>query len=256
MQFTLALGIYYSLLVLIIVSFRQQYLLVNRFTSMLVMQRAKRKKLPYFQLNTTQNLRVWYACRHFLMTHTTKYNAVSAVTEPAFVMLIVAVVLSTLTLVVRHLFQDKATDLFSGGCLSMMATSLLFLFVLCYYGIYIGKSFAAHCDVMANIQYEATKQWNAKLEYLERAPPMARCEKTKQQVHELWRIRRYAQDMLEVCKAEAPQPAVFGAPFSSMKWWLVIWLLLLNTCLYFALRKQQRTGPTPAPSNHTALYEL
>eukprot|EP01061_Rhynchopus_euleeides_P046111 TRINITY_DN8618_c0_g1_i1.p1 TRINITY_DN8618_c0_g1~~TRINITY_DN8618_c0_g1_i1.p1 ORF type:complete len:519 (+),score=213.49 TRINITY_DN8618_c0_g1_i1:121-1677(+) len=251
-HFTLALFILYSLLVLIVLNFRQQALMVARLSDMMVRQRALKCDLPYFVLNSTRNLKTWYAVRQFLVAHVTRKNALSVLIEPTFAMLILAIGGSSLTLVVRHLFESRDIDLFSGACLTLLATSLIFVMTIAYYGVEIGSLFDSHCDVLANIQYEATKKWNSLIEELESTPPLSRSEATAQQVHVMWSIRRYAMDLLDICKVDKHHPNVFGTSFASMKWWLVIGLLTLNSVIVFALRYSEPT-PYPAPWNSTDL---
>ena len=234
----------------ILLNLRQQSLMVGRFSDMMIRQRACKTRLPYFILNSTQNLRTWYAVRQFLVAHVTRQNALSVLIEPAFAMLILAIIGASITLVVRHLFDNKDTDLFSSGLLTVLGTSLIFVSVMAYFGVEIGSLFDSHCDVLANIQYEATKKWNSAIEELEQSPPLSRSQTTADQVHFFWSIRRYANDLLDICRVDKHHPNVFGTSFSSMKWWLVIGLLVLNSVLFFALRHDERHNPW-LPANTT-----
>eukprot|EP01063_Lacrimia_lanifica_P020504 TRINITY_DN27802_c0_g1_i1.p2 TRINITY_DN27802_c0_g1~~TRINITY_DN27802_c0_g1_i1.p2 ORF type:complete len:501 (+),score=182.14 TRINITY_DN27802_c0_g1_i1:42-1544(+) len=247
--YILSFFIFYSLLGLIITSYRQQYLLMRRFTCMLVQQRAARNSLPYFVLNTCENMQAWYAIRQFLLYHTTGPNALSTAMDPTFALLLIGVVSSSLVLIIRQLFNNEEFDLFTRGCFMLLCTFLVCILTITYYGMKIKGHISSHAEVLSHIQWEITRKWNAVLENLEKTPAEARSQASAEAARRLWILRRYTNGLMDTCMTDSQHPKILKASFSNMRWWLVLGLLILNTLLFFAMRRRN-------PGPKAAMYEL
>eukprot|EP01059_Diplonema_ambulator_P000647 TRINITY_DN1052_c0_g2_i2.p1 TRINITY_DN1052_c0_g2~~TRINITY_DN1052_c0_g2_i2.p1 ORF type:complete len:515 (+),score=114.28 TRINITY_DN1052_c0_g2_i2:430-1974(+) len=244
-HFGMALFLFYSLLTLIVTSYRQQYLLMRRFSCMLVQQRAARNKLPYFILNTTENMQAWYAVRQFLLQHITGPNALGVVLDPTFALLGIGVLASSTVLIIRQLFEGLEIDLFSGGCFNLLGASAAYMACVAYYGLKIQSHISSHAEILAHIQWEITRKWNEVLEALENSPPESRSEKAAERARKLWILRRYTNGLMDTCHRDTQHPKILKASFSNMRWWLIFGLLVLNTVLFFALRTRNNSPAEP-----------
>ncbi|KAJ9460879.1 hypothetical protein DIPPA_15174 [Diplonema papillatum] len=235
-HFFLAFFLFYSLLTLIVTSYRQQCLLLERFTHTLIQQRAARFHLPYFILNTTRNMQAWYAVRQFLLTHITSENALGTVLDPTFALLGLGVVSASTVLIVRQIFMTRDIDLFSAGCFNLLGASLVYVVCITFYGLRIQSHISSHAEILAHIQWEITRKWNSVLESLELAPPDARSAAAASRAQKLWILRRYTHGLMDTCHKDSAHPRILKASFSNMRWWVMIGLLMLNTVLFFAIR--------------------
>eukprot|EP01060_Flectonema_neradi_P010521 TRINITY_DN175_c0_g4_i2.p1 TRINITY_DN175_c0_g4~~TRINITY_DN175_c0_g4_i2.p1 ORF type:complete len:495 (+),score=34.62 TRINITY_DN175_c0_g4_i2:101-1585(+) len=252
-QLCLSLFLFYSLLALIVFAYHQQYLIMKRFTCMLIKQRAAKHRLPYFVLHTKQNMQVWYVVRSFLLAHVIEPNALSEVMDPTFAMCCVAVVACSCILIVRHLFESLAIDFFASGCFSLIAAGTLFIVCVTVYGFKIQGHVTGHVEILAHIQWEITRRWNSTLEILEDSPPDARTTAMAEKARNLWILRRYTHSLMDTCERDNRGPRILKASFNNLRWWFMIGLLILNTVLFFAVKRTSSTiveptaQPTPVP---------
>ena len=255
LQLCLSLFLFYSLLSLIIYSYHHQYLVMKKFTCMLIKQRAAKHRLPYFVLHTKQNMQVWYVVRSFLLAHIIEPNALSEVLDPTFALSCVAIVACSSLLIIRHLFESLAIDFFASGCFSLIAAGTLFIISITFFGFKIQGHVTGHVEILAHIQWEITRRWNSSLELLEDSPPDARTTAMAEKVSSLWVLRRYTHSLMDTCERDNRGPRILKASFHNLRWWFMIGLLLLNTVLFFAVKRTNSTiiqavtiAPTASPT--------
>eukprot|EP01065_Artemidia_motanka_P017360 TRINITY_DN20832_c0_g1_i1.p1 TRINITY_DN20832_c0_g1~~TRINITY_DN20832_c0_g1_i1.p1 ORF type:complete len:410 (+),score=147.81 TRINITY_DN20832_c0_g1_i1:386-1615(+) len=237
--FVFALWLIFSVLSVILCVYRSLSASMNRFRMMLIRGEARKAGLPYLKLNSTPNLDAFDATRRYLLSVATRPNALLAVLDPTIGLMILLIVSSSTLIVVRQLFDGLHFDNLSAWSVIALVLCFIYIGAVCFYGHRIQCCISTYASVLAHVQWEMTKLWNAVLgatEVVELSE--AKRDRKELRVKRLWGLRAHVQGLIECCTHDPQYPRVLGASLAVLRWGLILLQLTLNTTLYFAFRKE------------------
>eukprot|EP00756_Hemistasia_phaeocysticola_P047997 Hpha_TRINITY_DN22446_c0_g1::TRINITY_DN22446_c0_g1_i1::g.95130::m.95130 len=252
----------FTLLWLILFSYRVQYLRLRALAAVGDDARSARHGLPYLSLVSAPNLLGYAAAREHLLARCTQTNAISAVLDPTLAVMVVLLVACVVTVAIRQLFLCLVVDTLTKTAGSVAVVSFVYIIAVAYYGRRVEQETNRMVRRIAGARWTAQRRW-LKLRRLAAPAPESRdaqelCVTTRHssptwasdpsgsmswgpgvEEKDQFALLAIFDGLCGKLTGDAREPNVLGTSLAGVRWGFVLGLLALNTVLAFAVREYQ-----------------